>query len=201
MPKNLNHPPIYFNLSPAFGASRLLTPCTAAMHFRWKLSPLNGECIYQLFKHYYVFMAYKNKMHENWAHYFWNMTLTTRKSDVIVSLAASQMTSSTQFSGVKSEFPGVFYAQNALNGRTDWSSVLLVRVPACYSLPLPPHSHRPLDPTTFLPSQPASLETFPTPSLTSQAPSPTPHLLLTPSTVQLPHSRRKRDVTSLATGM
>ena len=36
------------------------------------------------------------------------MTPTTRKSGVIVVLAASQMTSSTKFSGVKSEFPGVF---------------------------------------------------------------------------------------------
>ena len=46
------------------------------------------------------------------------MTSRTRKSGVIVCLAASQMTSRTQFSGVKSEFPDVFYAQNALNGRT-----------------------------------------------------------------------------------
>ena len=33
-PKNLYHPPIYFNLSPAFGAGRLLTPSTAAFQMK-----------------------------------------------------------------------------------------------------------------------------------------------------------------------
>ena len=53
--------------------------------------------------------------------------MTTRKSGVIVGLAASHMTSSTQFLGVKSEFPGGFYAQNALNGRTGHYQIRILK--------------------------------------------------------------------------
>ena len=47
---------------------------------------------------------------------FRNLMPTTRKSGVIDVLVASLMTSSTKFSGVESEFTGIFYAQNVLNG-------------------------------------------------------------------------------------
>ena len=71
MPTNLNHPPIYFDLSPACWDGRMLQH-PVELHFS-----LSDENCHQMAnadtnysnKHY-VFLAYKNKMHENWAHYF-----------------------------------------------------------------------------------------------------------------------------------